>query len=335
MLNVECQELIKNETESTYKFTDALKGDEPFEVKTRKFKRNLNQTIRQCFKKVRVQNKPRKTELSQQLELWSKLKIFIKNSDCEKARKSAQLRFNKLDKIIEAKCSDQNAKIVEDYVQNLTAGGKFSQSGMWKLKQKLHPQQNDPPMAKYDEGGNLITAPPLLRKLYLDTYVHRLRHREMQTDLIDVYKLKTTLWNYRFELLKLKKSENWKSEELEKVLKHLKNNKSRDPEGYINELFKPNICGSNLKYGLLDLANGINANLAFPSYMHEANITTIYKSKGSRLFLENDRGIFSTSLLKRIIDRLCYNDKYEEIDGGMSDSNIGGRRGKNIKITSL
>ena len=47
--------------------------------------------------------------------------------------------------------------------------------------------------------------------------------------------------------------------------------------------------------------------------------------------LENDRGIFSTSLLKRIVDRLCYNDKHEEIDSGMSDSNIGGRRGKNIK----
>ena len=65
--------------------------------------------------------------------------------------------------------------------------------------------------------------------------------------------------------------------------------------------------------------------------MQEANITTIYKKKGSRLSLENDRGIFGTNILKRIIDKLVYNDKYDEIDAGMSDSNIGGRKKMNIK----
>ena len=47
--------------------------------------------------------------------------------------------------------------------------------------------------------------------------------------------------------------------------------------------------------------------------------------------LESDRGIFNTNVLKRVIDRLIYNDKYDDIDAGMSDSNIGGRRRKNIK----
>ena len=47
--------------------------------------------------------------------------------------------------------------------------------------------------------------------------------------------------------------------------------------------------------------------------------------------LENDRGIFGTSLVKRIIEKLIYNEKYEDIDMGMSDSNIGGRKKKNIK----
>ena len=38
-----------------------------------------------------------------------------------------------------------------------------------------------------------------------------------------------------------------------------------------------------------------------------------------------------TSVLKRIIDGLIYSDKYSDIDGGMSDSNIGGRKKMNIK----
>ena len=239
--SIECQEIFKDETENTTKFTDIFKKEEPFDMKTRKFQRSLNQSLRKCFKKVRVQKKQRKSELSKQLELWSKLKNFIKNSKCEKSIKSTQIRFQKNDQIIENMCSDQNAKIVEDHVETLTVGGHFSQSGMWKLRKKLHPQQVDPPMAKYDKSGNLITAPPLLRKLYLDTYVDRLRHREMQPDLIEVYNLKTTLWDYRLEVLKSNKSQNWKMEELTKVLKNLKNNKSRDPDGYINEIFKPDV----------------------------------------------------------------------------------------------
>ena len=163
------------------------------------------------FQKVRVKKSQKKSDLSKMLETWSKLKIFIKNSDCEKSIRVAQVRFNKLDKIIENTCSAKNAK--------------FSQSGMWKLKQKLHPQQIDPPMAKYDKSGNIINAPHLLRNLYLDTYVDRLRHREMQPEFSEVYSMKTTLWEYNYEMLKSKKSHNWEMTNLEMVLKNLKKKK--------------------------------------------------------------------------------------------------------------
>ena len=62
-----------------------------------------------------------------------------------------------------------------------------------------------------------------------------------------------------------------------------------------------------------------------------SNITTIYKKKGSKHDLENDRGIFGLSVFKKIIDKLIYQQKYPLIDQNMSDSNIGARRNKNIK----
>ena len=61
-----------------------------------------------------------------------------------------------------------------------------------------------------------------------------------------------------------------------------------------------------------------------------ANITTIYKKKGSRFYLENDRGIFGLSLYRKIIDKLIYQEKYPQLDSNMSDCNIGARRKKNI-----
>ena len=39
----------------------------------------------------------------------------------------------------------------------------------------------------------------------------------------------------------------WTMKNLESVLGNLKNNKSRDHDGYINEIFKNNVVGDNLK----------------------------------------------------------------------------------------
>ena len=79
--------------------------------------------------------------------------------------------------------SARNIKIVREHIQNLeTLDGNFSQIGMWKLKNRLIPKEMDPPMAKLDEKGNLITAPNALKALYLEHYVKRLQHRTIKED---------------------------------------------------------------------------------------------------------------------------------------------------------
>ena len=64
-----------------------------------------------------------------------------------------------------------------------------------------------------------------------------------------------------------------------------------------------------------------------PMFITLSNITTIYKNKGSRLDLENDRGIFIISTIKKILNKLIYNNYYNDIDENMADSN----RGKEIQ----
>ena len=67
--------------------------------------------------------------------------------------------------------------------------------------------------------------------------------------------------------MKLKNAESrttlpWKMSQLESALSHLKNNKSRDPEGYINEIFKSEVAGRNLKESLPSSAS-VNFNFNF------------------------------------------------------------------------
>ena len=94
-----------------------------------------------------------------------------------------------------------------------------------------------------------------------------------------------------------------------KTLKGLKNNHSRDPSGLVHMLFKPGVLGQDLAIGLLDLINGIKINLFVPSPMQLANITSIYKNKGSRQDLQNDRGIFILSVIRKILDKMIDRDK--------------------------
>ena len=141
----------------------------------------------------------------------------------------------------------------------------------------------------------------------------------MKPQFIDIYFLKNELWISRLKNMENMKTEPWNNKELEVVLRSLKNNKAIDPNGIIHEIFKDEYCGTDLKKALLCLFNGIKKEQFIPDYMTLANITSIYKSKGSRADLANDRGIFLLTTFKKILEKVVYNDNYKELDDHMSD----------------
>ena len=116
-----------------------------------------------------------------------------------------------------------------------------------------------------------------------------------------------------------------------KIFKNLKINKAADPKGLINELFKPGVAGRDLLESLLMLCNQVKTENEIPSFMKMTNITSIFKNKGSKTDLNNDRGVFNVMTVRSVIDNLIYNDFYRIIDQNMSDSNVGGRKERNIR----
>ena len=93
------------------------------------------------------------------------------------------------------------------------------------------------------------------------------------------------------QLAQQKESPDWTMSDLDLALSDLKNNKFRDPEGYVNEIFKHGVIGDNLKKSLLIMMINLKKKKLIPKVMNYANITTVPK-KGSRLLLKNERGIF-------------------------------------------
>ena len=258
--------------------------------------------------------------------------ILAKNSKSPEEVKYYEEKFQQIQDEIAQSIAERNVKLVKDQVQNLKGlEGTFSQHGLWKVKNKLCPRQRDPPMGKKDSYGNLIVSHNALKELYSETYATRLRHREISERFRDIHEMKTNLWKLRFETLRLKVSKPWTLKDFEKVAKSLKHNQSRDPVGMINELFKDGVAGQDLKIGLVKLMNIIKSSFIIPDYMQLADITSIYKNKGSRQDLKNDRGIFILPVLRKILDKLVYQEKYQDLDSSMSDSNIGARKNKNVR----
>ena len=124
-------------------------------------------------------------------------------------------------------------------------------------------------------------------------------------------------------------SEDWKMADLEKVLKSLKNGNARDPHDHIYNLYK--YGGKDLKYSLMKLFNLVKRKQKYPDILQPSNISSFYKKKGDKSDLNNDRGVFNVVKIRSILDKLIYNDKYDIIDQSMSGSNIGGRKGRNIR----
>ena len=128
-----------------------------------------------------------------------------------------------------------------------------------------------------------------------------------------------------------KKSEPWDMTKMEKALKALKKDKARDPNGWANELFKDGIAGNNLKISLLDFCNKMKRENYIPEFARLADVVTIYKGKGSKNELVNERGVFIVTIIRSVLMRLIYSDYYEILDESMTDSQVGARKRKNIR----
>ena len=220
------------------------------------------------------------------------------------------------EKIVREVAEDNRNRVINNFENLSITDGSTNINGMWKLKKKVFPKhQPSLPSAKKDSKGNLISSHEELKDLYLSTYKNRLRHRPIVPEMEELKKLKETLCSKRLEMASLRKSNPWTEKDLNRVLSKLKNNKSRDPHQLIREIFKPDVIGTDLKNSMLILSNKVKLELELPVFMEIANIISIYKGKGDKLDLTNDRGIF----------------KYSIVDSNMSDSNIGARKGKNIR----
>ena len=212
--------------------------NEDLEISAKRWLKTVNACIRKSFKKVRIGKYKTDAKLESLFHQKEYLMEALARFENDDKIIDVENTKEKLDKVVEdiaIVCCEKNKKIVDDYLasQNDEIEG-FSQAKTWKLKKRLAPKNTiDPPAAKKDKFGNLVTDKDALEALYIDTYRERLKPNIISDDLKDLKSLKEYLFNLRFKYASGKITSGWTIEDLEKVLKSLKNGKSRDPHDHI------------------------------------------------------------------------------------------------------
>ena len=333
-----CQEKFTQETQEDTQLIRCFENELPLEIQSKNWLGIFNSILHKCFRKIRVVKNDKKMDKKDILMLE---RVDLKNKERSVSiDKDTRVKIENRIKEIELEIGDE---IADDYHReiletvNALGGDHHNLNGsgrteLWKLLKRKVPK-NAPiiPIGKKDKSGNLVTNFEGLKSLYLKTYINRLRNRPIKSEYEEIKAMKEELFELRLSLAKSNKSDPWTMEDLVSILNELKGGKARDPNGWANELFTNEVAGKSLKISMLKLFNKMKEENYIPEFIQNADITTIYKGKGDKHNLDNDRGIFLVSTFRSILMRLIYRDKYSKIEKNMSDSQVGARRQKSVR----
>ena len=317
------QEKFRQETGSTKKLSEVFDTNQDINEQTNVFLKRLDRIVHKCFKKIRI-GRIKESEYEQLYGKW----VGVRHKD----DKDSKDLSNELEEELASKYADNIFEKIKEEIDGIQCDeGGINSGKLWQLKKKLHASYPDPPTAMKNSEGELITDEGQILEETVKYYKNVLKNRDINDDLENHKKDREELAKKRMETAKLNTTPDWDMDDLTEALKSLKNNKSSDALGYINELFKPSIIGSDLKLALLRLMNKIKQQQVYPKCLEACNITSIFKNKGSKSDFDKYRGIFRVLVFRSILEKLIYHDEYHKIDANLSDANVGARKGRNIR----
>ena len=274
--------------DTTRELTNITDKGEDVEKVTKKFMKRLDGFLYKYFQRTRVTNK-----VDKDLENMYKKRTDLKGEDNPESRK----QLEELEIKMADKYSEEMANKIRKEIKGIDSeDGGWNPQNLWKLRLKLSPRPIEPPTAMENTEGVLLTEPVEIQKESLKYYEKLFENLPMDNDYVSVQKWKESLCKMRLIKCAENKTPPWTIEDLNLVLKHLKNGTSRDPYGYNNELFKN--AGNDLKIATLNIMNMVKTQQKIPKSMQLCNISSLYKNKGPRRKFSSYRGIFRVTVLR-------------------------------------
>ena len=201
-------------------------------------------------------------------------------------------------------------------------GGAVDQGAFWKLKNKMEVKKKEQKTAIKDGSGKILEDEDSIKQRYQEFYTDLL-----QTPVSETLegKQREIEINETFEsILKIANYQDKRTIDIQNIIdavKQLKRRKAGDRDGGQNEMILEG--GTEMNYSILHMFNQILEGQNIPNQWKKMTIKSIHK-KGSKLLMENRRGLFLTNILSKLFERVLENVTREEIQ--MSQYQSGGQR---------
>ena len=181
--NVEDFDKFRIVTENDDELLQSFDDESDLNQSANKWLELVNKRIRKCFRKIRLGKSFKNKELEALFTKKEKLVTEINQAEKEDLDHVSDLKEEIENTInqISSICASKNKDIVNEYLGKMqdTIEG-FSQIKTYNLKKRLCPKNTlDPPSAKRDHAGKLVSDPHELESLYLKTYRERLTPNEV------------------------------------------------------------------------------------------------------------------------------------------------------------
>ena len=320
------ESLVKfvNATNKCEELIAIFETNKSLEVQTRKFIKQINGLIHECFKKVKITSKS-----DPQLDKLYDKRRYLRTKDDEKSVEELEA----VEEELATKYSETMFKKINQEIKGIRGDeGGYNPGHLWKLKKKLSPKHNEPPVAMKDAEGNILTNEEEIRAEALRHYRKVFEDKPIDEKYKEYEIEKEKLCEMRLEIAAENKTPPWTVEDVICATKHLNSGISKDPYGHPNELYKDGVAGQDLIKAVTTLMNKIKDNpQEYPTSLDLCNITSNYKHKGDKNDFDSYRGVFRTTTLRNILDRLIYEDEYHTVDDNLTDCNVGSRKKRNIR----
>ena len=254
----------------------------------------------ECFRVRRNKNKNRVHR--EYLTTYTALTKFARGGKAQ--RRVASQYIKEIVKASVEKVADTQKKKIQTTLNNLTINNTFSPDRFWDLCKKARKGENVGTSIETEDGCELFGS-ELISNAYMNEFRHRLRKREMSDDLRNYESRTELLCKMYLDDAENEKGPPYSKEELEKVRKRLKKGKSPGRDQLPPEIFKEG--GEQLQDSILDMFNQIKKINTIPHQWTQVQISTIYKNKGKRKRLLNQRGIFLKQILSKMYGTLNMN----------------------------
>ena len=158
-----------------------------------------------------------------------------RSATSRKLSRKLEKKISQLDKQIDSQISEFNLNIIKS---SIGKGGVIDRQSFWKMKKFVAPKSKEIPCSLLDKHDNLLTDPETIRNEYLSEFKHRLRTRDIKTELKWYEAFQNDICYLRVVAAKSNNSPEFSLLELKQVIRKLKTGKSMDPTGMVREIFR-------------------------------------------------------------------------------------------------